>query len=290
MQHPPETPCKRIRRLRNEQSSPEYILKPPPGLSWADKVFELCDTLRSDFNEFTQTRMSKSDQAAPEMLLNTLGNLRLTLTDLLEKPSAAKPSAVKSTSPVRIVVQLKHLPALPIRDLPARDIYQRLAASASTLPRAPTPLGVHWNRNNNLIISFPSDTSHTSVKTLYPSIRSLIGSENPPTIRFDVPWRKVHLAGIRVRDHPDQPIASEEELWQTLQLNPALQDLSITVQPTWLKKPESITGTHTSAVIAFEDLDGSVERALLKTTIFAFGKTVTIKKWHDRPPAKHRVG
>ncbi|EUC58205.1 hypothetical protein RSOL_237850, partial [Rhizoctonia solani AG-3 Rhs1AP] len=189
------------------------------------------------------------------------------------KPSTAKLSAVKPTNPARIVVQLKHLPALPIRDLPARDIYQHLVSSAATIPRAPTPLGVHWNRNNNLIIAFPAGTSRTSIKTLYPSIRSL-----------------VHLAGIRVREHPDQPITSEEELWQTLQLNPALQALTITIQPTWLKKPENISGTHTSAVIAFEDPDGSVERTLLKTTIFAFGETVTIKKWHDRPPAKRLVG
>ncbi|EUC59532.1 hypothetical protein RSOL_317110, partial [Rhizoctonia solani AG-3 Rhs1AP] len=133
-------------------------------------------------------------------------------------------------------------------------------------------------------------TSRTSIKILYPSIHSLVGSEDPPTIRFDTPWRKIHLAGIRVRDHPDQPITSEEELQQTLQLNPALQALNITIKPTWLKKPENISGTHTSAVIAFEDSDGSIERVLLKSTIFAFGETVKVKKWHDKAPAKRLAG
>jgi hypothetical protein len=94
------------------------------------------------------------------------------------------------------------------------------------------------------------------------------------------------LAGIHARDNIGLPIASEEELRRTLLLNPALQTLNITVQPTWLKKPGAITGTHTSAIVAFEDPDGSVERALLKSTLFAFGEAITTKKWYERPPAR----
>ncbi|KEP45432.1 hypothetical protein V565_274820, partial [Rhizoctonia solani 123E] len=109
------------------------------------------------------------------------------------KHAAAKPT---STNPVRIVVLLKHLPTLPMWDIPAQDIYRQLVASSAAIPRAPTPLGVHWNRNNNLIIAFPAGTSRTSIKTLYPSVHSLVSSTDLPIIRFDVPWHKIHLAGI----------------------------------------------------------------------------------------------
>ncbi|EUC60925.1 hypothetical protein RSOL_376720, partial [Rhizoctonia solani AG-3 Rhs1AP] len=82
----PETPRKRIRLRSDERCSPVYTLKPPPCLSWADSVFQLSDTIRDAFNDFTKkTRMSDADKAAPEMLLNPYGNLRLTLTDLMEK-------------------------------------------------------------------------------------------------------------------------------------------------------------------------------------------------------------
>ncbi|EUC58955.1 hypothetical protein RSOL_287940, partial [Rhizoctonia solani AG-3 Rhs1AP] len=204
------------------------------------------------------------------------------------KPSTphAKSPPVKSLNPVRLVVQLKRDPTPSIQDLPAQEIFCRLSASSAKVPNAPTPLGVQWNRKNNMIISFPAGTTRTAVKLLYPSIHSLVGSEDEHIIRFDVPWSKVHLAGILARDCLDLPITSEAELRHTLLLNPALQALSITIQPTWLKKPESITGTHTSAVIGFEDPDGSIKRALLKSTIFAFGETVTVKNWYDQLPAK----
>ncbi|CUA67950.1 E3 ubiquitin-protein ligase listerin [Schizosaccharomyces pombe 972h-] [Rhizoctonia solani] len=214
---------------------------------------------------------------------------RRTRPRLLPSTSNAKPTAVKPLNPVHIVVQLKRDLTPPIRNLPAREVFCRLTESCAKLPNAPIPLGAQWNRKNNLIVSFPAGTTRTAIKLLYPSIHSLVGSVDKPVIRFDVPWRKVHLAGILARESPDLPITSEAELRHTLLLNPALQALNITVQPTWLKKPESITGTHTSAIIAFEDPDGSIERALLKSTIFAFGETVTVKKWHDQLPANITV-
>ncbi|KDN34738.1 hypothetical protein RSAG8_12180, partial [Rhizoctonia solani AG-8 WAC10335] len=141
-------------------------------------------------------------------------------------------------------------------------------------------------RRGSVKLASPAGITRTAIKPLYPNIHSLLGSKDKLVIWFDIPWRKIHLAGIRARDSLELPITSEAELRQTLQLNPAFQTLDIAVQPTWLKKPESITGTHTSAVVAFEDKGGSIERALLKLTIFAFGEPVTMKKWHDQPLTK----
>ncbi|CUA74681.1 Protein NLP9 [Rhizoctonia solani] len=197
-----------------------------------------------------------------------------------------KPPTVKPLNPVRIVLQLAGTSTPPIRDIPAPELFRRLTEACAKVPSSPAPLGAQWNRKNNLIISFPAGATRTAIKPIFPHICSLLGFKDKPVIRFDVPWRRVHLAGIRARNSPDQPIASLEDLCQTLQLNPTFQTLNITVQPTWLKKPEAIVGTHTSAVVAFEDPDGSIERMLLKSTLFAFGKMVTLKKWHDRTVAK----
>ncbi|EUC54166.1 hypothetical protein RSOL_032160 [Rhizoctonia solani AG-3 Rhs1AP] len=197
-------------------------------------------------------------------------------------PPPQSKTPVKPVNPARIVVDLKNYPTLPIRGLSAPDFFRQLVESCARVPGAPVPLGIQWSRKDNLIISFPAGTTQTSINTLFPTICSLVGTEEKPVIRFDVPWRKLHLAGIRARDSPDSPITSEEDLRQTLLLNLAIKYLNLTVQPAWLKKPESIAGTHTSAIIAFEDPDGTIERSLLKTPIFAFGEPITVKKWHDR--------
>ncbi|KAG8751607.1 hypothetical protein FRC11_009222, partial [Ceratobasidium sp. 423] len=111
-----------------------------------------------------------------------------------------------------------------------------------------------------------------------PTIRATISSEAEFTLRFDVPWRKIHIAGIRARDDLNSPIAAEDDLRRSPLLNLAIKNLKITVQASWLKKPEATAGTHTSAVIVFEDPEGSVERNLLKSTLFVFGERVTVKK------------
>ncbi|KEP46380.1 phosphatidylinositol-4-phosphate 5-kinase [Rhizoctonia solani 123E] len=189
----------------------------------------------------------------------------------------AKPATVKPLDPVRIVVQLTEEPTLPIRNLAAPELFHRLTEACTKSPNAPAPLGAQWNQRNNLILSFPAGTTRTAIESLYPDIRLFLGLPKP-TIRFVTPWRKIHLAGIRARNNPGQPVSSEEELRQTLLRNPALQTLNITIQPTWLKKPDNIAGTHTSAIFAFEDPDSTIERALLKSVIFAFGEQVTVKK------------
>ncbi|EUC53456.1 hypothetical protein RSOL_001230, partial [Rhizoctonia solani AG-3 Rhs1AP] len=134
-----------------------------------------------------------------------------------------KSMAAKSLNPVRLIVQLKHEPSLPIRDLPAPTLFRQLMETCATVPNAPIPLGVHWNQKGNLIVAFPAGTSRTAIKKLHPNICLLTGAKDTPTLRFDVPWRRIHLASIRARDHPDQPVASNEELRLTLQLNPAIK-------------------------------------------------------------------
>ena len=84
-------------------------------------------------------------------------------------------------------------------------------------------------------------------------------------------------------------MAAEADLRQSLLLNPAIQALKIAVRALWIRKLENITGTHTSAVITFEDPDGTVERKLMKLALFVFGEKITVKKWLEKPPAKKTV-
>ncbi|CUA76463.1 Ferric reductase transmembrane component 4 [Rhizoctonia solani] len=83
----------------------------------------------------------------------------------------------------------------------------------------------------------------------------------------------------------ETPVASEEDLLATLQLNLVFKDLHLTMRPRWFKKPEAITGLRSFVIITFEDPDGLVERNLLKFTVYAFGEQTAIKKWHDTPPS-----
>ncbi|KDN41096.1 hypothetical protein RSAG8_07650, partial [Rhizoctonia solani AG-8 WAC10335] len=208
-------------------------------------------------------------------------------------PRKTHPAPTKPSNPTRLIARLHDQPNLPIRNSPATKCFRRLTEAISKSPgqasNGPRLLGVQWNKKGNLILSFSNGTSRTTIKACYPAMRSVLGSESRIEFDFDVPWGRVHLANICAREGEDHILASEQDLQESLQYNPAIQSLKITMKARWLKKPEFITGMHTSAIIAFEDPDGTIEHSLLKSKIFAFGELVTMKKWHTKQPYR-RIG
>ncbi|KAG8710123.1 hypothetical protein FRC12_006193 [Ceratobasidium sp. 428] len=200
--------------------------------------------------------------------------------------------SIVAKNPVRLVVRptntkFKQKPfAMLLVDGPSNP-YRLLSHALSLSPTTKnvTLLGVHENRNGNLIVSLPCDTPDTTVNT----ITTVIHATFTPTLCFpllitrDVAWTKLMVSSVKARPNPGAPTYSEEEVKASFLLNTAINDLTITRDPHWVRNPASITGAHSSFTFSFQDPDGSIGRGLAKSHLFMFGEPVHLKRWTDKP-------
>ncbi|KAF8601304.1 hypothetical protein BDV93DRAFT_558604 [Ceratobasidium sp. AG-I] len=184
------------------------------------------------------------------------------------------------TKPVRLVVRFGGNPPATLRGLPTSDLF-RLALVGI---KGPQTLGVHWNRSNNLIISYPSGTPCRAVLAARPPLRTALGVPETTVMTIDTPWTKLMVSSVPVRPSPGAPVYSEADIINSFLLNPAVKNLTITRQPRWIRNPSNISGTHSSFAFSFEDPDHTFSRSLLKSSLFMFGSPVTVKKWKLPPP------
>ncbi|KAL5637436.1 hypothetical protein ACGC1H_004008 [Rhizoctonia solani] len=200
------------------------------------------------------------------------------------RPTTSSGKAMRK--PVRVVIDFRGSPPVGYFDTPLTLRFRQLDESARSCRRIPRPLGLHRNKRGNSLVSFPDDTPLDKLRPCLDDIKQCLGISLCFKAYPDVPWAKLHLANIPVRDSPDSPVYSEKALEKTLRLNPAIKDLHIVSPAKWIRPSDKITGTRTSAVLVFEDPDGSITRQLIKAPIFAFGSPITVKRWHPAPPVK----
>ncbi|KAH7343163.1 hypothetical protein B0J17DRAFT_764394 [Rhizoctonia solani] len=164
--------------------------------------------------------------------------------------------------------------------------FRQLNESCHFRGKIPRPLGLHRNKRGNLLVSFPDDTPLAKLRPHLEDIKRCLGVLESFKTCLDIPWAKVHIANVPARDSPDSPIYPEKALDETLRLNPVIKDLHLVTPPNWIRSSGKITGTRTSAVLVFEDPDGSATWQLIKAPVFAFGSPITVKRWLATPPAK----
>ncbi|KAL1678424.1 hypothetical protein EV122DRAFT_177551, partial [Schizophyllum commune] len=101
----------------------------------------------------------------------------------------------------------------------------------------------------------------------------------PDTIPIsrDIPWNKAVLPNVPTRDL-DGDVFSDDVIHEAMMANPIIRSLNITQRGRWVRPAESI-GWRSSIVFAFEDLDGSALKSLLKAKIFMFGTPIHVKRW-----------
>ncbi|KAL1711239.1 hypothetical protein EV715DRAFT_177919, partial [Schizophyllum commune] len=98
-------------------------------------------------------------------------------------------------------------------------------------------------------------------------------------ISHDIPWSRVHLAGVLARESLDGTVIPDDILLQELlDNNPFLRTIRLTQGPHWIRNPENI-GFKSSLSFAFEDPDGSIIKDVLKRKIFMFGEEIRAKRW-----------
>ncbi|KAF8598265.1 hypothetical protein BDV93DRAFT_561530 [Ceratobasidium sp. AG-I] len=74
-------------------------------------------------------------------------------------PSNTKITVPMATKPVRLVVHFGGNPPATLCGLPTSDLFRLTLVGI----KGPQTLGVHWNRSNNLLISYPSGTPCSAV-------------------------------------------------------------------------------------------------------------------------------
>lgn len=83
-------------------------------------------------------------------------------------------------------------------------------------------------------------------------------------ITKEVAWSSLMLSSVQARASLDSMLFPDKSVTETLLLNPALKDLTLTRSPRWVHRPTDIK-LHSSVVLSFEDPDGAILQHLLKT-------------------------
>jgi hypothetical protein len=205
-----------------------------------------------------------------------------THTSYAQAAAKARPA-----EPVRYVVRYQgHPPSLTSRMHP-KAISDTINARLNNIPTAQglQVLGSYYNTSGNIILTFPPHTSITRIEDHMLTIREVLDISSEMPVSRDVPWSKVVLGGVIARVAQREEVFSEEILLEVLLRNPQIKHLKITQTPRWVRRPQEISGFKSSVSFAFEDPDGSIHSALLKskTPIFMFGAPVSIKRWVDKP-------
>ncbi|KAG8733465.1 hypothetical protein FRC11_006013 [Ceratobasidium sp. 423] len=146
-----------------------------------------------------------------------------------------------------------------------------------------TPLRFHYNQKGNLIITFTPTTPRSLLMSKLDVIRGTFELVAHVPILFDTPRSTIHLANVPAHSMDSGPVFDQTALADSILANPALSAPLLTSQPRWLRHPSKTTGARSSAVLAFEDPDGTIARQLLKAQIFVFGQLVTVKPWVNKP-------
>ncbi|KAH7314021.1 hypothetical protein B0J17DRAFT_751197 [Rhizoctonia solani] len=144
----------------------------------------------------------------------------------------------------------------PIPKVISDNINCRLTRTPSA--RGLQVLGSHWNPSGNVILPFPPNTSEKLVTDHVPVIREALNLSSNQTVSHDMPWSKIMLLSVFARVRSEDPVYSNEVLYEALTRNPAIANLKITQKPRWVRPPEEIKGFKSSIVFAFEDPDGSI--------------------------------
>ncbi|KZT05418.1 uncharacterized protein LAESUDRAFT_760290 [Laetiporus sulphureus 93-53] len=199
----------------------------------------------------------------------------------LNPPTPPKaPGPKHAPEPLRYVVRFAGpAPAHLLQTPPVQLVSDVNAALAAVL----TALAAYPSSSGNIVLAFPATTSYCRIDEHLPTIRNALRLNPDHHISRNVKWSRVLLGNVSTRAAPGGAVHSTLALSDELVKNPALARLHLTQPPCWARRPEQIDGAHSSVVLGFEDLDGSILTTLLRTPLFAFGAPVTTSRWRDKP-------
>jgi hypothetical protein len=147
-----------------------------------------------------------------------------------------------------------------------------------------------YNKKGNLVLTAHHTTTQAQLNSVADDIKTHIEQlsdttgipiSHPITARANVKWSKILInsipTGITEKRGPYIP----DECHRSLAAhNPSYAALPITQKPSWVRPPSTLkTGTYSSLVVAFEDLDGSARRSLLSSKqLYILGKRAKVTR------------
>ncbi|KDN42672.1 hypothetical protein RSAG8_06629, partial [Rhizoctonia solani AG-8 WAC10335] len=124
----------------------------------------------------------------------------------------------------------------------AVDLFLRISSMLDVYPtcRGVAILGAHWNKSNNVIVSFPHRNPNVTLLDLRPDLRAALG------------LAELLVSGVPARFTEGAPTFSDTDLATSLTRNPAFSNVVIPRQPQWIRNPEKIAGAYSSTVLSVE--------------------------------------
>ena len=153
-----------------------------------------------------------------------------------------------------------------------------------------------YNRKRNLVFTTHHTTTQAQLNSFADDIKSFIERlsdthgtplSHPITARANVKWFKLLINSInKMRG----PFISDKCHRSLVAHNPSYATLKITQKPSWVRPPSSLTAdTHSSLVVAFEDLDGFARRSLLSNKqLFILGTRAKVTCWKEMKQQQSR--
>ncbi|EUC57881.1 hypothetical protein RSOL_233610, partial [Rhizoctonia solani AG-3 Rhs1AP] len=102
-------------------------------------------------------------------------------------------------------------------------------------------LGAHWNKSNNIIISFPPGTPDTTLTDLCPAICNALGLADSVVMPIDKHWTKILVSSVLARLSENALVFLESDVATSLACNPVMSSITSPRPARWIHNPANIT-------------------------------------------------
>ncbi|EUC61178.1 hypothetical protein RSOL_385480, partial [Rhizoctonia solani AG-3 Rhs1AP] len=104
-----------------------------------------------------------------------------------------KSGAPAAPSTARLVIHFGGKPPQALRDAPQPDLFRKISSMLDVHPTHSSIviLGAHWNKSNNVIITFPPGTPNATLTDLCPAICNSLGLADSVVMSIDKCWTKL---------------------------------------------------------------------------------------------------
>jgi hypothetical protein len=250
----------------------------------------------------SNTEELKQIQTSIQALSRVVNGLQKKATPPSKTPQPANPipsytskASAKPANP-SLVITLSHLASHAdfTRPQPV-EICSILNDALTVTPHNQVHVSaVRWTAKGNLVVTGGHMTTAQQLQIASPLIAKAFTDAfstaaapiTTPHTRANVKWSKILINGLPTGVTNSRGAYTPDECHTALvSENPSYTPLIIAQKPSWVKPPSTFTtGSSSSLVVAFEDLDGTKARTLLGAKhLYAFGTCATLRKWKQRP-------
>ncbi|EUC56351.1 hypothetical protein RSOL_174430, partial [Rhizoctonia solani AG-3 Rhs1AP] len=139
-----------------------------------------------------------------------------------------KSGAPAAPSTARLVIRFGGKPPQALCDAPQPDLFCKISSMLDVHPTHSSVviLGAHWNKSNNVIITFPPGTPDATLTDLCPAIRNALGLADSVVMSIDKRWTKLLVSSVPARLSENAPVFLESDVATSLARNPVMSGIT----------------------------------------------------------------